>query len=113
MLLSLMKTKPIEGFVFTSNIDSHFIKSGFNPSKINECHGSISYLQCSFPKKCKNNKIWETPKLEMKVDNEEKISIEDIPICNDCGKVARPSILMFGDSDWIGCNSKEQNKNFL
>ena len=32
-------------FVFTSNVDGHFQKSGFLEERIVECHGSINYLQ--------------------------------------------------------------------
>ena len=34
-------------FVFTSNTDQHFQKSGFNLNKIYECHGSLGYMYCS------------------------------------------------------------------
>ena len=34
-------------FVFTSNVDNHFSKAGFDQDKIAECHGSIMHFQCS------------------------------------------------------------------
>ena len=35
-----------DSFNFTSNIDGHWIKSGWDQSAIVECHGSIHYMQC-------------------------------------------------------------------
>jgi NAD-dependent SIR2 family protein deacetylase len=43
-------------FVFTSNVDGHFQKAGFNPLRIDECHGSIHYLQCLEP--CSTS-VWD------------------------------------------------------
>ena len=34
-------------FSFTSNVDGHFLKAGFDPRRVCEVHGSINYLQCS------------------------------------------------------------------
>ena len=39
-----MGTRP--WFVYTSNIDGHFVKAGFSESRVVTCHGSFSYLQC-------------------------------------------------------------------
>ena len=33
-------------FVFTSNVDGHFQKAGFDKEKVLECHGSINHYQC-------------------------------------------------------------------
>ena len=33
--------------VYTSNVDGHFQKAGFNEDKITECHGSINHYQCN------------------------------------------------------------------
>ena len=33
-------------FVFTSNVDNHFSRAGFESEKIVECHGSIMHFQC-------------------------------------------------------------------
>src|SRR5262245_857174 len=33
-------------FVFTSNVDGHFQRAGFDPERIVECHGSLGWLQC-------------------------------------------------------------------
>ncbi len=42
--LNLLKDK--EHFIVTSNIDDHFLKTGFDENRIFECHGSINYMQC-------------------------------------------------------------------
>lgn len=34
-------------FVFTSNVDNHFSKAGFEDDRITECHGSIMHFQCA------------------------------------------------------------------
>lgn len=39
------ETKPSGGFVFTSNVDDHFGRSGFNRERIVECHGAIEWRQ--------------------------------------------------------------------
>lgn len=39
--------KKTPGFVFTSNVDGHFQRAGFDESRIVECHGSLHYAQCN------------------------------------------------------------------
>ncbi len=34
------------GFVFTSNVDGHFQRAGFDPERIVEVHGSFDGMQC-------------------------------------------------------------------
>jgi NAD-dependent SIR2 family protein deacetylase len=36
-------------FVYTSNIDGHFIAAKFDEKKVVEKHGSVHFLQCSNP----------------------------------------------------------------
>ncbi|MCW2311328.1 SIR2 family NAD-dependent protein deacylase [Rhodoferax antarcticus] len=38
---------PLGCWIYTSNMDGHFQKTGFAESSINECHGSIHHLQCT------------------------------------------------------------------
>ncbi len=85
--------------VFTSNVDGHFQKAGFNKDKIIECHGSIHYLQCSTP--CRDD-IWEADQIEVDMQAFEAKA----PHCQACGAIARPNILMFGD----GTNEKQTEK---
>ncbi len=97
----------LPAFVVTSNVDGQFQQAGFDEKDILEVHGSIHHLQCSVP--CSRS-IWE---------NREQVSVdiatmraEHIPRCNNCGAVARPNILMFGDWSWIADRSDLQQKRF-
>jgi NAD-dependent SIR2 family protein deacetylase len=97
----------LDGFVVTSNVDGQFQKAGFPSDRILEVHGSIHHLQCLKP--C-TMKIW---------DNTEQIPVEPasmrasyLPRCQDCGGVARPNVLMFGDYSWISDRTSEQQKIF-
>eukprot|EP01084_Bolivina_argentea_P066722 121642_1 len=47
MLLEMANTCPYGYFVYTSNVDGHFFKAGYDRYKVVECHGSIHYLQCT------------------------------------------------------------------
>lgn len=111
-LLMYRRTNPHHGFhilkhwgekmthgynVFTSNVDGQFQKAGFDPNTINECHGSIHYLQCMKP--C-SDAIWEADALQPTVDDEACLITSPIPTCPNCGGMARPNILMFGDWHW-------------
>ncbi|GAJ11580.1 unnamed protein product, partial [marine sediment metagenome] len=94
-------------FVFTSNIDGQFQKAGYGEDRIEECHGSIHYLQCS--RVC-SNKIWDANQIEVEVDEEKFEAQEPLPECVNCGRVARPNILMFGDWDWLPSRMDEQGQ---
>lgn len=96
MLLDLVNEKDENYFIYTSNVDGQFQKAGFSKDKIVEVHGSIHFLQCS--KDCQD-RIWSADDLEIRVDMD-RFEALDIPTCPDCGAVARPNILMFGDWYW-------------
>lgn len=34
-------------FVYTSNVDGHFQRVGYDENKVCECHGSINHFQCN------------------------------------------------------------------
>ncbi|HEY4831165.1 MAG TPA: Sir2 family NAD-dependent protein deacetylase, partial [Waddliaceae bacterium] len=57
-LLNWSKKKNHPAFVFTTNIDGHFLKAGFE--KVLERHGTVQFLQCQrVDSKCPNfNKKW-------------------------------------------------------
>ncbi len=103
------KSKQCLAFVFTSNVDGHFQKSGFSPSQIFECHGSINYLQCA--KGCSHD-IWPTGGLEIDVDLDTLKAKGDLPRCPKCCAIARPNILMFGDGDWLSYRAQSQNQRY-
>lgn len=90
-----------EHFVFTSNVDGQFLKTGFEEEKILECHGSIHYLQCL--DNC-TDEVWKTGELDVVVnDNLEAVS--GIPKCKNCSAMARPNVLMFKDSKYLTTRS--------
>jgi len=84
--------------VFTSNVDGQFQKAGFDPSAINECHGSIHHLQCL--KRC-TPAIWPADDFEPDVDEEQCLLRNAPPRCPHCSGMARPNIMMFNDWDWL------------
>ena len=96
-------------FVFTSNIDGHFIKSGFSDESIYECHGSINYLQCLGV--CDSG-IWPVTHFDFKVNTSSLTAVGDLPRCPLCGSMARPNVLMFSDYDWNPQRANRQNSKF-
>lgn len=97
----------LDSFIITSNIDEHFVKSGFNPEKHRELHGNIFYMQCNKP--CKKN-IWRydfnLEKLMQDLEN------DIFPKCSDCGNLVRPNVYMFRDYSYISTRSDEAEKRF-
>jgi NAD-dependent SIR2 family protein deacetylase len=87
-------------FTFTSNIDGHWIKSGWSDASVFECHGSIHYMQCV------NNccqRAWPTNSdLQLKVDPKTNCVNDSLPVCSDCHSLARPNVLMFNDWHFAG-----------
>ncbi|MFO1381665.1 MAG: Sir2 family NAD-dependent protein deacetylase [Chitinivorax sp.] len=96
-------------FVYTSNVDGHFQKAGFDPQRIVECHGSIHHLQCLH--ECSDH-IWEASGFYPKVDAEQCLLLNDLPTCLSCGGLARPNILMFGDAYWLVGRTRAQQQRF-
>ncbi len=92
-------------FVFTSNVDGHFQRAGFDADSVLECHGSINHLQCVA---CCTRQIWQTDNLNIDVCQDTICAKSTVPTCSDCGKLARPNILMFGDYHWLEDRSEEQ-----
>ena len=102
-------SKLVRPFVFTSNVDGQFQKSGFEDGQIYECHGSIHYLQCSVD--CHTD-IWPVANTDIAVDMETCRAEGRLPRCPKCQQVARPNIFMFGDLDWIESRAEEQQQRF-
>jgi NAD-dependent SIR2 family protein deacetylase len=92
-------------FVFTSNVDGHFQKAGFDPDRIIECHGSLEFEQCSA--NCGEG-VWPAPPAPVVIDESTMRAQGSLPPCMGCGAVARPNILMFFDGGWDGCRHEEQ-----
>jgi len=107
MLLDLVEKKNNDYFIFTSNVDGQFQKAGFSQDKIVEVHGSIHHFQCC--ENCKRD-TWDADEiLEIDIDKFEAINI---PLCQYCGDIARPNILMFGDWSWNGNRTRQQEDKF-
>ncbi len=96
-------------FVYTSNVDGHFQKAGLDASQVYECHGSINHLQCSTP--C-CERIWTADLGAIAIDETELKAKEPLPYCPECGTIARPNILMFGDWHWISQRTDRQAQRF-
>lgn len=96
-------------FVFTSNVDGQFQKAGFDVERMSECHGSLHHLQCQAG--C-SDRIWPAGDSAIAVDGETMRARPPLPLCPDCGRLARPNVLMFGDGDWLPQRSREQQLRF-
>jgi NAD-dependent SIR2 family protein deacetylase len=55
ILKQWIDSKPMGGFVFTSNVDGQFQKAGFSDNNIVETHGNIHHIQCRDPRSCPAN----------------------------------------------------------
>lgn len=107
MLREIAANKEHGYFVFTSNVDGHFRKAGFDPKLICECHGSIHHLQCI--NGCLHH-IWDAGEFFPEVDEVNCQLINDPPKCSCCGDIARPNILMFNDFKWEDSRHKIQRQ---
>jgi len=92
-------------FIYTSNVDSHFIDIGFGKERVDEIHGSCSQWFC--PKGCPDEKhpdIWDLPvSFRFNIDLDTmRLSNGQKPKCPHCNGDARPHVLMFDDWEWIG-----------
>jgi NAD-dependent SIR2 family protein deacetylase len=108
-LLGWARNKPHGYFVFTSNVDGHFQKAGFDPGRVEECHGSIHHFQCA--ERCTGS-IWEATNEQVQVDEVKFRAAKPLPQCGHCGRVARPNILMFGDFAWLADRNAAQHERF-
>lgn len=97
MLLEIVKLKNDNARVYTSNIDGHFQKSGWDEYKVYECHGSIHHLQCT--NKCTLD-IWSADDFQPEVDLTTCELTNEFPTCPNCGRISRPNVLMFDDYDF-------------
>ncbi len=82
-----------ETFVVTSNVDGALQKAGLNPVEI---HGSVRQWQCSLP--CTQG-LFEPS--------------GDAPSCPQCGRAARPNVLLFDDCAWIANDAADKVAAFV
>lgn len=108
ILKNWIHTYNLEYFCLTSNIDSHFQKSGFSEENIRELHGTLAYFQSSRPDLTRE--IWKN---ELSGDEIIANAEKDIfPTCPISKVMARPNVYMFRDDTYIDTRSKEQDKRF-
>jgi len=102
IMLKWAKSMPYGYFVFTSNVDTQWLKAGVPEDKLEECHGSIGYLQCMTQCSGDMSKmVWSSEGMkEVVVDANTFRAKDPLPSCPNCGNLARPNVLMFGDGDW-------------
>lgn len=93
------------GFVFTSNVDGHFTRAGFCPDRIVEIHGSLDWLQCT--RSCGVG-LFSSTACSVRVDETTFHAAVPLPSCPECGSLARPNVLMFGDMDWADARTRTQ-----
>ncbi len=98
---------PRGGFVYTSNVDGHFQRAGFDPDRVVEVHGTIAAMQCLAD--CGIG-IFPSDPYEVAIDEETMRAVPPLPSCPACGSLARPNILMFGDSGWDSSRSDAQHR---
>lgn len=103
MLLDLVKEKEENYFIYTSNVDGQFQKAGFDEQKVIEVHGSIHHIQCTGH--CKGIKSADTTEVDIDMQS---FRAFNIPICQKCGSIMRPNILMFGDWEWNDSRNEQQ-----
>jgi NAD-dependent SIR2 family protein deacetylase len=103
------ESRPLGYFVFTSNVDGHFQRAGFPEERVLERHGSIHYLQCARP--C-GSAIWPADGIDLDVDDDTIRCRSALPVCPECGGVARPNILMFGDWSWLASRHDNQEQRY-
>lgn len=99
------ESKPRGAFIFTSNVDGHFQKAGFAGDQIVEVHGSVHFMQCT--RSCGVG-IYPTADLGITIDETTMRARAPLPVCPECGAVARPNILMFNDYGWDSSRTDEQ-----
>lgn len=105
-ILRRMAQRMADGyFVYTSNVDSHFERSGFDADRIVECHGTLAFMQCTA--RCGIGLFPSTP-FHVDIDPETFRAAEPLPACPSCGALARPNALFFDDGEWDSVRSDAQ-----
>lgn len=100
---------PAGYFVFTSNVDGHFQKAGFDRQRILECHGSLEFVQCLGY--CTTD-VMTAGDAAIEIDETTFRARPPLPACQRCGGVVRPNVLMFGDGEWIESRTQAQHARY-
>jgi NAD-dependent SIR2 family protein deacetylase len=98
---------PLGAFVYTSNVDGQFQRAGFDHGRIIEVHGAIDRLQCIV--ECGVG-VFSAHSTVVTIDEKTMRARRPLPQCPQCGVVARPSILMFGDREWDDTITRAQRR---
>eukprot|EP00940_MAST-03C_sp_MAST-3C-sp2_P000279 g279.t1 len=122
-------------FVYTSNVDHHFVRAGFRKSELYEIHGTVEEWQCADPHNCDgiiasssagsdpDSSSWKFPENAVfdvdtstmrcrSISTRMSEKEDSTPVmCRRCGRRGRPSVLMFRDEAWTG--RKEQEKSYV
>ncbi len=96
--------------VYTSNVDGHFHKAGFDPERILEVHGTIHAMQCL--RNCGAG-LFDADTVApagVRLDEATMRAGDPLPACPGCGSLARPNILLFGDAGWDESRSFQQEQ---
>lgn len=98
---------PRGAFVFTSNVDGHFQRAGFDDDRVCEVHGAINTFQCLAD--CGVG-LFPADDWTVTIDESTMRAAHPLPSCPRCGALARPNILMFGDAGWDPARSDAQER---
>ena len=109
MLRDWARAMPAGYFVVTSNVDGHFEAAGFPSDRILEQHGSIHRYQCTLP--C-GDALWQDDPPDLDIDLETLQARGTLPRCPECGALARPNVMMFGDVRWVARATKVQQQRY-
>ena len=104
-LLALARRFGERCFVLTTNVDGFFLKAGFQPNHVRECHGSIHRLQCIHP--CQRI-TWSADGFAPQVDIATMRLQGDLPRCPHCQATARPAVFAFGDTQYVWESTQDQ-----
>ena len=96
-----------DAFIHTTNTDGYHLISGAPADRVKEVHGSMWRLQCLAT--CTRD-FWDEPRVPLCDLDYDTMEASNFPTCPNCGGIARPHILMFGDWDYVG--HEEQDRNF-
>jgi NAD-dependent SIR2 family protein deacetylase len=110
ILRSWAERKPHGAFVFTSNVDGYFQRTGFDAERILEIHGSLDWMQCM--DQCGAG-LFASPSGDavIPVDETTMRAVGELPRCPACGGLARPNVLMFDDWQWEARRMMAQQSN--
>lgn len=99
-------------FVYTSNVDSQFQRAGFSEEQLVEVHGTLGWMQCMQRSCGALMPVAADQPSPVTVDETTMRALPPLPSCPQCGGLARPNVLMFGDAGWDESRSWQQEKRF-